>query len=273
MALDRIFQLLDAAISAGQDVALVTIVRAEGSTPRETGASMLVFPKNIMDETRIDGTVGGGKLEALAIEAAQDALAQGQNRLCTFDLSEGPGGIGMACSGVTELFIQVFKALPEILILGAGHVGQKIAEVAHIAGFRTKVADDRAEFANSERFPHSKLMLVEPHKAIELAEVTERTSIVIVTRGHSLDRECLEAALPTKACYIGMIGSRSKVPLTFSKLVENGLDPEGDPRVYSPIGLDLGGKSPGEIAVSVVSEILKCVHGHTGKHHRIHREG
>ena len=109
----------------------------------------------------------------------------------------------------------------------------------------------------------------EPHKAVALAGVDEHTYVVIVTRGHALDRECLEAAMRTRAAYIGMIGSADKVRETFRKVAAKKLYPLKDPRVYSPIGLDLGGKAPGEIAVSVISQIVMLHYGRKGKHMRV----
>ncbi len=266
MGLNKIFHVLDDAMQRGQDVAMVTVVKAEGSTPRETGASMLVFP-----DGKIDGTVGGGKLEALCIEAAQDAIKWNQNQFKVFDLTEE--AIGMACSGHTEVFIQVFKGEIDLLILGCGHVGQKIAELATFLGIPYAVADDREEFANAERFPNAqKILLCPPDQAIRPENLTPRTYIIIVTRGHALDQECLEAALQTSVPYIGMIGSMKKVPLTFERVQAKGLDPLHDPRVHSPIGLDLGGKSPAEIALSTLSEIVKIAHKRTGAHNRFHQD-
>jgi xanthine dehydrogenase accessory factor len=99
--------------------------------------------------------------------------------------------------------------------------------------------------------------------------VDSKTYIVIVTRGHALDGECLERALKTDAAYIGMIGSASKVPFIYKTLNKKGLHPETDTRVYAPVGLDVGGKTPGEIAISVLAEILKLSNSRSGAHMRL----
>ncbi|MFA6004335.1 MAG: XdhC family protein, partial [Elusimicrobiota bacterium] len=132
------------------------------------------------------------------------------------------------------------------------------------------VADEREEFANRERFPQASRILVErPDRAVKSADVDAKTYVIIVTRGHALDHECLAAALKTRAAYIGMIGSRSKVPSAFRALNRKGLHPEKDKRVFAPIGLDCGGKSPGAIAISVLAEVLAVHNGRTGRHMRL----
>ncbi|HOW27119.1 MAG TPA: XdhC/CoxI family protein [Elusimicrobiota bacterium] len=255
-----VFRILSESIRNGRDVALATIISAEGSTPRETGAKMLVF-----EDGSIQGTVGGGKLEALCIKNALSAMESGQNRKVTFELTEK--GIGMACAGKTEVFIEVYLSRLKLFICGAGHVGQKIAAAATVAGIPYSVADEREEFACRDHFPQaSRIHVEQPDHALTAARVDDKTYVVIVTRGHMLDKECLAAAMETKAAYIGMIGSRSKVPTIFKLLNKKGIHPEKDPRVYSPIGLDTGGKTPGEISVSVIAEILKLRHQATGNH-------
>jgi xanthine dehydrogenase accessory factor len=139
-----------------------------------------------------------------------------------------------------------------------------------MAGYPYLVADDRKEFANAERFPQALAIINEfPNKAVASAGVDKDTYVVIVTRGHSLDRECLEAVLPTSAAYIGMIGSADKVREIFRLMGKKKLYPLKDKRVHSPIGLNLGGKTPGEIAVSVLAEIIKTHYKRDGAQMRV----
>ena len=260
---ENVFKLMAEAMSQGRGAALVTVIRAAGSTPRECGAGMVVY-----EDGSSAGTVGGGMLEKLAVDAARKALQEGTSRKVVFDLT--PKGIGMECMGRAELFIDVHVTEFKLLIVGGGHVGLKLAEAAAVAGIPFAVADDREEFANKTRFPHATRILVErPDKAVKLAGVDKKTCVVIVTRGHALDKECLAAAMKTPASYIGMIGSKSKVPAAFKFLNRKGLHPEQDRRVYAPIGLNCGGKSPGAIAVSVLAEILAVHHGRDGRHMRL----
>ncbi len=260
---ENVFKLMAEAMSQCRGAALVTVISAAGSTPRECGSEMVVY-----EDGSIAGTVGGGMLENMAIDAAKKALREGTSRKVAFDLT--PKGIGMECMGCVEIFIDVHVTELKLLIVGGGHVGLKIAEAAVMAGIPYTVADDREEFANKTRFPHAARILVErPDKAVKLAGVDRKTYVVIVTRGHALDKECLAAAMKTPAPYIGMIGSKSKVPSAFKFLNRNGLHPEKDLRVFAPIGLNCGGKSPGAIAVSVLAEILAVHHGRDGRHMRI----
>lgn len=260
---ESIYKTIVESLQAGREVALVTTIETAGSTPNDVGSRMLVFP-----DGSIVGTVGGGKLEALSIQEALSVLTLGRSKKVIFDLT--PDGIGMECSGRAELFIEPFSARLKILILGAGHVAQKIGELASLVGIPYSVADDRTEFANRERFPHASAIYTDkPALAIEKERINERTYIIVATRGHEMDAECLKQALKTTAAYIGMVGSKSKVPAIYKRLRRNGMHPEKDPRVYSPIGLDLGGKNPGAVALSIMAEVMKIHHEKTGCHLRM----
>jgi len=259
---ESIYRTIVESLQAGREVALATIIETSGSTPNDAGSRMLVFP-----DGSIVGTVGGGKLEALCIQEALATLSLGRSKKATFDLT--PSGIGMACSGRAEVFIEVFSARMKIFIMGAGHVAKKIGELASCVGIPYSVADDRMEFANRERFPHAATVYAEkPVAAMEKEGINERTYIIIATRGHEMDAECLKYALKTKAAYIGMVGSRNKIPTIYKRLKRSGLHPEKDSRVFSPIGLDLGGKEPGAVALSIIAEVMKLHHERSACHLR-----
>ncbi len=259
----NLIKMLSEAIDSGRGAAFVTVISVGGSTPREAGAKMLVYA-----DGAIEGTVGGGSVEALVIKQAVACIKKGEGGKYVFELKP-KGNTGMICMGDMEVFIDVYKNPFKVLILGGGHVGVKIAEACRLAGFPYAVADDRKEFANGERFPGASAIINEfPHKAVEAAGVDADTYVVIVTRGHSLDRECLEAVMRTPAAYIGMIGSKDKVGEIFSLLGKKKLYPLKDARVHSPVGLNIGGKAPGEIAVSVLAEIMKVHYKRDGAHLR-----
>lgn len=258
-----IFRVLEEKLASGVAVALVTVISAEGSTPREAGAKMLVC-----GDGSWSGTVGGGKLEHLAMAEAKKALSEGCSRKVAFELTEK--GIGMVCNGSAEVFIEVYNRGMRVFIAGAGHVGQKLGAACGALGIPYDVADDRDEFANRERFPGAANIYVQPaDKAITPKNVSVDTCVVIVTRGHALDQESLEAALATKACYIGMIGSKNKVATVYANVRKKRLWKKPQGRVYSPIGLALGGKTPSEIAVSILAEIVKLRNGGSAAHMRI----
>ncbi len=144
-----------------------------------------------------------------------------------------------------------------LIVIGAGHVGQAVAEMAARVDFDVWVVDDRAQYANRERFPTARRLVVGP-MAIVLPEleVTPHTFVVIVTRGHGHDQEALQHMAPTAASYVGLIGSKRKIRLIFDALLDAGLSEETLARVSAPVGLDIGSESVDEIAVSIVAELI-----------------
>ncbi|MCK5583259.1 MAG: XdhC family protein [Elusimicrobiales bacterium] len=258
---------LGKSIENGEDVALATIISTKGSTPRGITSKMLVYP-----DAKIQGTVGGGAIEALVIKKAIECLKKGESGKFDFDLT-AKGNTDMICSGKAEIFIEVYKKTFRIVVLGAGHVSLKLSEAFDVAGYSYIIVDDREEYANEERFSNASKVLVEqPYKALDKLKVDGNTYIVIITRGHSSDKECLAAAMKSKAAYIGMIGSKSKVAKTFEDLKKKKMDPLKDERVFSPIGLNLGGETPGEIAISVLSQIMAVHYKKDAKNMRINQE-
>jgi xanthine dehydrogenase accessory factor len=130
--------------------------------------------------------------------------------------------------------------------------------MAALAGFRVVVIDDRAEFANAERFPDADevCIIADFSRALDGLAIDADSYIVIVTRGHAFDRVVLEAALKTDAGYIGMISSRRKRDAIYAALTAEGISIEALARIHSPIGLPIGGETPEEIAVSIVAELI-----------------
>lgn len=157
-----------------------------------------------------------------------------------------------------KLFFQTIKSDPVLYVFGGGHVSTQIVPLANRVGFKVVVIDDREEFASPERFPSAHSVLKLPFEnVIKNIKVDESSYLVIVTRGHIHDKDVLAQALRTKAKYIGMIGSRRKRQIIYSKLLEEGYTEEDLKRVHSPIGLDIGAETPEEIAVSIVAELIK----------------
>ena len=160
---------------------------------------------------------------------------------------------------VTENGVSVIQwpARIQLLIVGAGHVGQAVAELSARAGFEVIIADDRAQFANLERFPSATEIHVGPFEKIltEIA-ISARTYALIVTRGHGHDQEALGLLASTPATYVGLIGSRRKIKMITESLREEGLPNDSLARVKAPIGLPIGSQTIFEIAVSVVAELI-----------------
>jgi xanthine dehydrogenase accessory factor len=248
--------------------ALCSVVRTEGPAPRDPGAKMVVY-----EDGSFAGTVGGGPLEAMVIQKAAELLTQrGAPAKVQFALTtDGEVHIGMKCGGEVEVFVDVVRPPPRVIVYGGGHVAERVSAVAGDAGLPHVVLDDRPEFARRERFPRA--------DEVRLADLRGEPTggmvagpedfVVIVTRCHAIDELVLEAALRSRARYVGLIGSRRKIGVILKSLKARGLDAWRDPRLYAPVGLDLGDKSPGEIAVSVVAELLQLKSGGRGGHKRI----
>ncbi len=144
-----------------------------------------------------------------------------------------------------------------LIVVGAGHVGQAVAELAAQADFDVWVVDDRAQYANRERFPKAQRIVVGPvDQVIPTLEITPRCFALIVTRGHGHDQEALHQLAPTEAEYVGLIGSRRKIRLIFENLREAGIREADLERVTAPVGLDIGSQTVPEIAISIVAELI-----------------
>jgi len=236
----------------GEDAALVTIISATGSTPREEGTKMLVRA-----DGSIMGTIGGGNLETLVIKKAVETIRKHKLERLHFNLEEG-GEPGMTCGGDVEVFIEPIVPVPTLYIFGGGHIALPLARMAKLVDFQIAVIDDRPEFANPQRFPEAELTIAEDFsKAFQKLSINKASYIVIVTHGHKSDEVVLERALATNAKYIGMIGSKIKNKTIFSHLLAKGISQELLDKVHAPIGLNIFAESPEEIAVSILAEIIK----------------
>jgi len=257
-----VYEAVAEAMRRGESVALATIVQTRGSTPRQVGTKML-----IRRDGTILGTVGGGALEVAIIEAALEALSEGKPRLVHYGLraDQHEQDLGV-CGGDLDVFIDVIVPQATLLLIGAGHVAVPLAEMARMLGFRIVVFDDRAEYANRDRFPQADEVLVDEFEAgLRTLDITQNTWVVIATRSHESDAAALRAVIGSPAAYIGLLGSRRKVSLIFKALREAGVGEEQLARVYAPVGLDLGADTPEEIAVSIMAEMVMVRQGGTGQ--------
>ena len=250
-----IYEAINRAICEGRTAALAIVVATGGSTPGLPGFKMLIFA----DGTSI-GTVGGGELEARIIKESTHVLVENTPKFMEVDLTPmDRDNLGMVCGGRAKIYIEPVVPRQRAVIFGAGHVGIATAHIAGIAGFRVTVVDDRPEFAKAAEAAADEVIISDFEEAVDNLEVDSRTYIVIVTRGHSHDKEtlagCLKKSQPYPS-YIGMIGSKTKVRKTFDALKSEGFSEEDIERVYSPIGLSIGAQTAQEIAVSIVAEMV-----------------
>ncbi|MBI4446605.1 MAG: XdhC family protein [Acidobacteria bacterium] len=246
----------------GRKAALATIVRRLGSTPRKDHAKML-----ICDDGTSSGSVGGGCTEAEVWQAAKKVMQTEKATLLRYELTEKDAeSEGLVCGGTVEIFVEPILPEPRVFIMGAGHLGQALAETAGRLGFEVTVIDDRVSFANRERFPRAQHVVVADFDSgLGQVPVDENSYILVVTRGHSHDQVATEQAIQTRARYVGLVGSRRKTRLIVEALLAKGYPPELFEKLYSPIGLDLGAETPEEIAVSVGAELIAL---RKGKHQR-----
>jgi xanthine dehydrogenase accessory factor len=225
---------------------------------------MLVYP-----DGKISGTVGGGLLEAKVREEALGCISDKKPRLLKLALDEeSADSIGVLCGGKVQVFVEPVQGASTVYVFGGGHIAIPLVQFAKTLEFAVAVVDDRQDFANRERFPQA-----DEVKVGEFASVTksmnfcEGDSVVIISRGHAHDevvlKECLsKASLPG---YIGMIGSREKIARTFSNLRDQGISQELLAKVRAPIGLDIGARTPAEIALSIIAEIVAYRYGRSLK--------
>lgn len=255
------FEKLEKEVKNGRGAALVTVVRSSGSTPAEVGKLMVVY-----DNGSIDGTIGGGNLEKTTISRTIEMIRKGISDTISYDLTKD---LGMNCGGSVEVFVRVIKPDYRLLIVGGGHIAYYLNKLAKVIGFRTIIFDSRAEMLTQERYDDADdLILGDVVENLANFSFTENDFIVVVTHGHKHDEDALFEIMDKNVKYIGAIGSRRKVSIMCDNLKNRGISQESLDKMYSPIGLTLGGNSPEEIALSILSEIQFVKSGRQLAHSR-----
>jgi xanthine dehydrogenase accessory factor len=236
-------EILAKAIGNKRPIVLATVVEVNGASPAKVGTLIVR-----LDDGTTAGTVGGGKLEAAIFEDARLALTDGLARLTHYLLTEeGPDAIGTLCGGEVRVFIQPFLPSPQLIIVGGGHIGHPLKVMGEAAGFDVTVVD------------------AEPGRAdvpgLHSVNLTADSFVVLITTDHISDEAALRQVIESPVRYIGMIGSRHKCETILGHLRTDGMSEEALARIYAPIGLDLGGPTPEEIAVSILAEIIAVRRG------------
>jgi xanthine dehydrogenase accessory factor len=196
----------------------------------------------------------------------QAVLHEAETRLC----HEKCGQVTLTLPGTdfsAEVFFEVNTAMRKVIIVGAGHLAIPLVKFAKILGFHITVLDDRVIYANRERFPDvDEVLAGDMAETLRGIEITPQTYIVLITRGHQFDEPCLREIIHSPAKYIGMIGSKRRIKACFIRFRdEDGIPEELLKRVYAPIGLDIKAESPEEIALSIISEMVKVRRGGTAQ--------
>jgi xanthine dehydrogenase accessory factor len=255
---------INASLEGEQGVVLATIIEAGGAWRPCIGQQMLAHENGETLGTLMLPDAPEG-LTLQLIESAQKAISTGKPHIKNVEATLAVARSAEAANAWAEIFIEPFVPNPVLLIAGAGHIAAPLASLAHLMNFSVSVTDDRASFASRERFTTAKQLLVGDIESIlQNYPITSRTHIVLVTRAHAHDVQGLRAIIDSPAAYIGMIGSQRRVWAVFKLLHEEGVPAGKLARVRAPIGLDLGGSTPEEIALCIMAEIIMLRHGGTG---------
>ena len=298
VACDTVLEELVRRTEAGEVVALCTVVSARGSTPQAAGARMLLLADGktvgtlgggcveaevrqqaiqllLQQQSKLltfkldhdygwdDGLICGGAMDifvqTLASKADAEAYRQG-----TAALRSGQPAtvtIEYEVDGRPKLYRETIDPPPKLLIVGAGHVGQALASLAHSLGFHVSVLDDRSDCASAERFPSASRHVAEIESALRDWPIDAHTYVVIVTRGHRHDGKALAAVIDSPAKYLGLIGSKRKVKTIFEDLLAQGAPVDKLLRVHAPIGFEIGAVTVPEIAISIAAELVAVRRG------------
>jgi xanthine dehydrogenase accessory factor len=353
-----VYHRMAALRAEGRRFAVATVVRTHGSTPQVVGATLVLGEDE--DVRAAVGTLGGGCVEADAVDAARDVITSGRHSLRAYELTEDLAwNTGLVCGGTMwilvqrddealtsegvdllpslvaasdggapvavvtrlrrtrqgleragrlallgehtcvgslesqaltdvardaalqqlphgtartvkmdddhDLLVEAVASRPRIVVAGGGHVALAIARQAAALDFDVTIVEDRPEFASHERFPGATVLEGDVPTTIGGLDYGWNSFIVIATRGHKLDADCVLQAVRTKARYIGLLGSRRKTVLIEQMLREEGVADNRITAIRAPVGLDLGGRTPAEIALSVMAEITQIRYQGTGR--------
>ena len=243
------FAAVAASITAQEPVAWATVIG--GDAP--LGAAVAVWVD------RADGSLGAVGLDAAVVDDARGMLAQGQTALRHY------GADGERRHDEVTVFIEAFTPPPRLLVFGAIDFAAAVARIGKYLGYHVTVCDARPVFATAKRFPDAdEVVCMWPDKYLRSTTVDARTVIAVLTHDPKFDGPLLEVALRTPAAYVGAMGSRRTHADRLARLREAGLTEDELARLRSPIGLDLGARTPEETAVSIAAEIIGLRWGGSG---------
>jgi xanthine dehydrogenase accessory factor len=226
-------------IQRGETFCLVTVVEsADSKVP--VGRKVIV-----LQDGSIEGSLGSEQMDSGLQDLAQNAIRENERGI--FEIGRG-----------VKVFMDVLSDESRLLVCGAGHIAVPLAQFARNVGFRVTVLDDREDFAQPSRFRGCEVIAEEFNSALRDMPLGATTYIVVITRGHEHDVDCLAEILKKKTAYVGLIGSRRRVRIVLERLAKDGFSQTRLGEVFTPIGLPIGAESPEEIALSIISELV-CV--------------
>ena len=249
----QILENLLASMEKREAVALVTVTAGDGAFSAHVGRHAVVWPDFQRPPV---GGLGLGTLQAAALADVRRAILGKAHRTLAYTTDQG----------TLSLFVEVQPRPPHLIIVGAGHIAVPLAATAKICDFQVTVLDDRPQYAHPARFPTADQVIAGPFLP-ELRNLRrgqpafdDDTYIALITRGHQYDVECLLEILDDPLAYIGMIGSRRRIRAVYQLLEqEQGIPAHKFERIHAPIGLDIGARTPAEIAVCIMAEIISVL--------------
>ncbi len=245
--------LLDA-MDNGEQTALLTVVRATGAYEKTLGRHCILW---LQPRGKRVGDLGLSDLSETITREAASVLETRQHSLLSL----------ASDTGEVQVFVEIQKRPPRLIIVGAGHIAVPLTEIASSCDFHVTVMDDRRQFANEERFPTANRIIAgtltsELSSLRKEAGFDNDTYVVLVTRGHQHDMDALIELIDDPIAYIGMIGSQRRIQAVFQLMEsEKGITSTQLDHVYAPIGLDIGAHTPAEIAISIMAEIINILRG------------
>ena len=223
----------------GEIICLATVIASKNPAIAVGGKFI------ILGDGSVEGNLGTGQMELRLRDLALPILKEKKSR--AIDIEDG-----------VRIFFDVLSSESRLLVCGAGHIALPLARFCREVGFKVSVLDDRADFANPARFPDCDIITEEFSIALPDFPMNSSTYVVIITRGHEHDVDCLLEILKKETAYIGLIGSRRRVSFVLEILEKKGFPKKRLQEVFTPIGTPIGGESPGEIALSIAAELV-CV--------------
>lgn len=245
--MQEILELLTQLHRAGEPCAIATVVETRGSVSARTGSKAVIGREGKV----IAGWVGGGCAQSTVCHAALEALRDGEPRIVDLDLDDEVLGTGMPCGGAMRVYVEPMLPKPKLWLLGHGRVAESLSQMGALVGFDIVVDDPMAE---RERYPEASILIDDDLDYAKLAPGP--ADYVVVATQHKGDHQSMLRALRSPAPFIALIASRKRSGLVLDYLREEAPEAAGLARVHAPAGLDLGARTPEEIALSVLSEIV-----------------
>ena len=245
--------------------AIATVIEVLGSTSAKTGSKALIDRHGRV----VTGWVGGGCAESGTCQAAQNCIETGRTDIIDIDLDDEVLGAGMPCGGHMRVYIEPFIPKPTVWIMGHGAVAEHLCHLSDLMGFRVVVNNNMAERG---KFPEANELITDDLDYDQLSPRPE--DFVVIATQHKGDHESMSKALASEACYIALIASRKRSRLVMDYLRKKQFSEQDIERVMAPCGIDIGARSPAEIALSVISEMVLVRRQASGERMRdtLHRE-